>query len=661
MQHKKVVHIIIVVIFLLSISCSLSDQAKSKVVKNIDSQNVNASAGAVLQLDDGASLQIPPASLPTNQQVSIQVLEAEAKDTEPADEFSPVGSLYEISFGGTMLNTSAELTLPYDPAQLTDDVTADMLFIAYYDDEKGQWVYAGGEVDQARQVVRVNTSHASRWAIFHWNWDAWLAVLNKTLEGNVMSIVDAVKLLKDECTKTIDPVSVENVNLQNLIQGCVERVNGDQATVKVINPKSFYYEISSPALDTPVLLGPGDSQEITFNLKNTPPLTVNAEITQKAGYRLVIHMVLTMLPGFNAIENQPRAIACLSERASDVSYFTSAAEALAEMNDTSGISASEQIIKFLRDQDAVRRFITASDDCLSGLGRTWSWKKVGLIANLANVIISSTDYIANTLVMTFRGETDAQVNFRWDQMALDQTDPQSVVNWVNYMLKTGDSELFRDLLVDDDLYYAYYIEGGQAITRDIYIKDLQDRIQQQPVCQGIYYESNRLYIWYNGWNPAWQMTEMCYGGCEQLSPPWESDVAAFMFYYNDQTGKYQFKGMYQNTSGFFEPLSSCNSGQPLLTPTPIANCPFSPPQRLKVGEQGSVCTKSDPVIFRSEPGKGQPSIKSLPTGTTFTVIAGPECAGNNWSWWQVKLNDGKTGWLAEGGDYQDSYFLCPGD
>lgn len=672
MQHRKILHIIIAVIFILSISCSLSGQAKSKVVKNKDSQNVNASAGAVLQLDDGASLQIPPASLPTNQQVSIQILEEKVKDTEPADEFSPVGSLYEISFGGTTLKTSAELTLPYDPAQLPDDVTADMLFIAYYDDETGKWVYAGGEVDQAGQVVRIQTTHASRWTVSTWNWDALLAILSKLLQASWVDLIEAVDLITNDCPQEGTVFRVQNVNLQNVIQGCVEKEDGLTAQGRVVNPKSFYYEITgsyegqAPAFTQ--MLSPGEGYEFEINQQNPSPFTVKAEITQKAGYRLVIHQILMMLPGFTTIENQPRAVACLTERLHDVSYFASAAESLAEMDDLSGVAAGESLVEFLQDPDAVRRFLTAADDCVPGLAKTWSRVKISRIANLANVIISSTDYIANTLAMMFRGETEAQVNFRWDQtaldqMALDQNDPQSVVNWVNYMLKTGNSELFRDLLVDDDLYYAYYLEGGQGINRDVYIKDLQNRIQQPPVCQGIYYESNHLYIWYNSWNPAWQMSEMCYGegGCQQLSPPWESDVAAFMFLYNNETGKYQFKGMYQNTPDFFEPLKSCNSDQPLLTPTPIANCPFSPPQRLKVGEPGRVCTKSDPVILRASPGKGQPSIKSLATGTTFTVIGGPECAGNGWSWWQVKLNDGKTGWLAEGGDFYDPYFLCPGN
>lgn len=661
MKNNKSIMLSLLVVFILSVSCSRFSPTGLGTSENAIAQTVSSDQGATLELDNGASLNIPPNSLPEDMEVSIQVLQKKAKASEA---FQPVGNLFEISLGNSNLELPAELTLPYNPNLLPDDITPEMLFIAYFNEEQGQWVYAGGEVDQSQQVIRLQTQHASRWSVFYWNWDAWLATLNKFLEGGWVNLIETVDLLADSCPQQIYPVSVENVNLQNILQGCIEQVNSNQAIVKVINPKSFYYEISSTALNAPILLGPGDSQEISLNLTEMPPLTVKAEITQKAGYRLVIHLVLTMLPGFNAIENQPKTIACISERASDISYFTSAAEALADMNDTSGLSAGEQIVQFLRDQDAVRRFITASDDCLSGLGKTWSLKKIGLISNLASVIISSTDYIANTLAMTFRSETDARVNFQWDQIAVDASDPQSIVNWLKYVINSGNTDLLIELLKDDGIYYANYLEGGQNITNDQFLADLQARISHKPVCQGIYLSDYDLKIWYSDWQPVWQMTELCYDGCRPISPAWESNTAAFMFYLDPESGKYYLRGMYQNTpEGFFYDdnysLISCDNAQPLVEPTPVSRCPNSPPQRLKVGERGKVCTQKDGVYIRVNPGIDSEKIVTLKPGTRFTVLSGPECAGNNWSWWKVELEDGQVGWLSEGGDVYDPYFLCP--
>jgi hypothetical protein len=48
----------------------------------------------------------------------------------------------------------------------------------------------------------------------------------------------------------------------------------------------------------------------------------------------------------------------------------------------------------------------------------------------------------------------------------------------------------------------------------------------------------------------------------------------------------------------------------------------------------------------------------LEPGTQFTIIGGPSCS-DNWSWWNIRLDDGTTGWVSEGGDEIDPYFICP--
>jgi len=77
-----------------------------------------------------------------------------------------------------------------------------------------------------------------------------------------------------------------------------------------------------------------------------------------------------------------------------------------------------------------------------------------------------------------------------------------------------------------------------------------------------------------------------------------------------------------------------------------------------VDEQGYVCTKKDSVKVRSEANRNAEVIIQLIAGAEFTVIDGPQCA-NNWSWWKIKTEDGTTGWMAEGGDETDPYFICP--
>lgn len=92
--------------------------------------------------------------------------------------------------------------------------------------------------------------------------------------------------------------------------------------------------------------------------------------------------------------------------------------------------------------------------------------------------------------------------------------------------------------------------------------------------------------------------------------------------------------------------------------TQAKSCPGAPKQRLKVDEMAYVCTAKDSVKLRKGPGKSFSIIKSLVPGAEVMVTDGPKCA-DNWSWWKVRTESGYTGWMTEGGDNVDPYFLCP--
>jgi len=96
----------------------------------------------------------------------------------------------------------------------------------------------------------------------------------------------------------------------------------------------------------------------------------------------------------------------------------------------------------------------------------------------------------------------------------------------------------------------------------------------------------------------------------------------------------------------------------ILPPPDIKTCQGAPPQRVKFCEKASVCTQSADLIVRKGPGLDSEQLTSIKPGTTFIIRDGPSCA-NNWSWWKVELDSGLEGWVAEGGDNIDPYFVCP--
>ena len=83
-------------------------------------------------------------------------------------------------------------------------------------------------------------------------------------------------------------------------------------------------------------------------------------------------------------------------------------------------------------------------------------------------------------------------------------------------------------------------------------------------------------------------------------------------------------------------------------------------QRLKVGDQAFVCTKFDRLNVRNNPNLSASIISTIYPQTLFTIIDGPVYADNA-IWWRIRISDGIIGWVKEGGDEVDPYFICPID
>ena len=95
------------------------------------------------------------------------------------------------------------------------------------------------------------------------------------------------------------------------------------------------------------------------------------------------------------------------------------------------------------------------------------------------------------------------------------------------------------------------------------------------------------------------------------------------------------------------------------TTTEFSSCPGSPPQRMVINQHGVVCTRGAEVYLRQLPTTSSNYLWLLSPGTSFTVLDGPMCA-DDWSWWKVSIDKtGEIGWIAEGGDENDEYFICP--
>lgn len=75
-------------------------------------------------------------------------------------------------------------------------------------------------------------------------------------------------------------------------------------------------------------------------------------------------------------------------------------------------------------------------------------------------------------------------------------------------------------------------------------------------------------------------------------------------------------------------------------------CPASPAPRLAPGMVARV-TPGLPNRLRSGPGSNYGEISQIPGTGVFTVLSGPQCGPEGWSYWRVQYG-GLIGWTAEG-------------
>ncbi len=96
----------------------------------------------------------------------------------------------------------------------------------------------------------------------------------------------------------------------------------------------------------------------------------------------------------------------------------------------------------------------------------------------------------------------------------------------------------------------------------------------------------------------------------------------------------------------------------LLVPTRlrVQFCVDAPLPRLEIGMRGEVAPGIDRLRLRALPAVGTGEVQLLYGGNPFEVLAGPSCNGG-FRWWRVVLDDGSTGWVAEG--TWEEYYLRP--
>lgn len=91
-----------------------------------------------------------------------------------------------------------------------------------------------------------------------------------------------------------------------------------------------------------------------------------------------------------------------------------------------------------------------------------------------------------------------------------------------------------------------------------------------------------------------------------------------------------------------------------FTPIPI-ECRGAPATRLSLNREIEVVSRQT-VRVREMPSLGGEVLLNISRGEVVTTVDGPVCA-DGYIWWQIRPDDGPSGWIAEGSSSQ--YFVEP--
>jgi hypothetical protein len=377
---------------------------------------VSAAQGANIMLPDGATVRIPPGSLKTDTEVTIQAIQGNGPTPTAEDVTITAGKIYDINLGAEPLEAPVTLEIPFDPSLLPGDVEPGQAFLSTFDEETGTWVYAGGAVDLTRNVITLPVSHASLWKPSSWNWSAWLVLLNNTLKLNLTGMYESAKLMVDGCEQVGEHVRVEIRENQTLLQGCIDKDDPHQPSLRLVNPRLIFYEVSSISgggnYPPKKILAPGGSLPFVADTQDRSPLIVTATLTQESTLYLGVNMILAILPGLNQLQAlndvtvRGQQIACLANNLPYQVDIINMGKAIVENKQTAAVQAFG---KFLMDESKMLALIKAGRECKIGPASTWSLAGLNKIGSASSLLMTEVDYLATYLSGNIYGE----VAFYW--------------------------------------------------------------------------------------------------------------------------------------------------------------------------------------------------------------------------------------------------------
>ena len=483
------------------------------------SQHITAADGGSVALGDSVTLKVPAGALPADATVTITAQDEEGPAATELDGAKPMGSKFKVDLGGQEPSKPVTLEVAFAPELLPEGMPEDAVFLAYYDEGQKQWVPVGGRVDKERNVVIVETDHLSWWNPFTWNWDAWIAVLHKTLSLRLTDFVQGISLLTGDCSESGQNVTVDNSKGNTVIKGCITKDDPASPELRVVNLKSFYVGLApaagGPGYPKAMILGPGDAATFSADTSDTPPATVYADFTDAAMWRFVVGLVAEMMPGGDLIPNDG-----LAYIADGLAMVFSGQEMSEDLDAGDAAGAAEHLYELITGDKFIATLVQLAAEYGQehGVEMMSKWttsgiKQVFIAVTAVDVIISATDFLANYVF-----NNHSAVAFSWSTPAtsqvpepgsspvststsaalpVDDGTPEGLARRAMAAMKAQDWEAFLELLRPDkrdDLQYivdSWDISGcdlgdGQYLVEEAYSGEVEVIIVFNTECVNYY-------------------------------------------------------------------------------------------------------------------------------------------------------------------------------
>jgi hypothetical protein len=424
---KIILMVTVLIVILIGASCSqqntiepeihsppeYSPEPTEPVILEL-SEYISSDDGGELMLSDRAALFVPPGKLELDTLITFQKVATGEYSPDPQSEFISVGDIYYIDLGSTLLEEFITLNIPVDTDRLPSDVDLEQVFLSYFDEERSEWVLAGGEVDREHGTIILAINHSTWWQPAIWNWDTWITILDKNLSKNILQYLEAVLPIDDECPQAGEFVSVDPAQPSNLVHGCIVKDDAEQPELRVVNNRLFYYNVRQESLQTPYLsskvLAPGKSEQFKLDMNDQSPLMIVAEITREAMVYLEIHMLLSTLPGMNHPYISGENLACIHDNFRIAHpWLNSAADHLLNQDPA---SAASELAHIYNEEFLSKDLIFAASTCGFDVASTWTLPGLRKIGGSLSTIMSAMNVYANFLT----ANSDSVLSFTWVQL-----------------------------------------------------------------------------------------------------------------------------------------------------------------------------------------------------------------------------------------------------